>query len=286
MNKLQKNGTRNLKEDLRSQSLGLFMGIAFTCCVSFIVWLFAYFGYINLGLPQRYDYEKTDHIIKQNIPTGYEYRSVPIDNFRQSDTKSILVIASDKDTWGPDYSKHINSDILMVLDKSDKTYKVTYKFQPDRDIAMHVRIMQFNDINEDKRPELLIGWAEIGAHWSDTYLTIIKSKETGVKIIGAPKLLNIKYLDSKIDEKVVNKFNRQEEVTSYRSEYFTSKSGSVALINRAYDSCYACGEEDKWTIDYLSLWGDELNQHSTQERDIKGYTKMSEILKNSGYEWK
>jgi len=277
-----------LKFNLTHQLQGLLVGAIFSGLVSLVVWAFAYFGYINLGLPQRYDYETINHTINKELPENYNYKSTLVENFRQPDTKSILVVATHKGFGGASYDKTVDSDIIFLLDKTDKEYEVTYKFQPDkREYPMHVRTMSIKDINGDKRPEISIGWSELGAHWSNTFLSVFKSTGLKVNIAGSPKLADIVRDDSggHKEDKVTNKFNSTERVTSYRSEYFVAKEGGIAVINRNYDSCNACWDEDLWHINYLSYWGDRLVESGFSHKDIQGDKKMYELLKNDGYEW-
>src|SRR5574338_13915 len=47
----------DLKKSLSKNIAGIIWGSLSAFCISFLVWCFAYFGYTDLGLPVRYDYE-------------------------------------------------------------------------------------------------------------------------------------------------------------------------------------------------------------------------------------
>ncbi|MEX2008130.1 MAG: hypothetical protein WD850_01410 [Candidatus Spechtbacterales bacterium] len=261
---------------------GALVGVLLSSVIGVAIWAFAYFNYTNLGLPQRYDFEKIDHYVKRELPPHYTYKASFLENFRQPNAKSILVQAWDE-RLGDLAQKEVDSDLIIILDTNGREYEVTYKFQPNEFYPAHVRQLEVEDLDEDGRPEIIVGWSELGAHWADTFLTIFRVKEIGIEILGQPRLSNFEYPAGYKEEEFVNEHNKSERVTSVRSEYFAVRSGQIAAINRSREACYACVEEDLWFINFLVLEDSYLWENKQPIANLEGYAEMAESLRKEGY---
>ena len=279
------NNFKSLYSTISEQLVGVVLGVSITALMALITWCFAYFGYIELGLPKRFDYEIINKQIESELPSGYSYNSIAINNFREASTQSIVVIAKSNNIGSVENYKSVKSDIIIIFDKNNDGYRVSYKFQPDTELPLHVRQHSIIDLDNNGTKDIFIGWSELGAHWSDTALTVFAVQSEKVKIYGLPKLSNLEYPDDYNEERIANVFDSTEFITTNRSDHFAIKDGKVAAINRSFNTCYACVNEDLWHVSYLNYWqGDNILVQTDTMSNILGIDAINKELEKNGYQ--
>ena len=111
--------------------LAALIGAAVTAVLGVGLWSLAYFGDIDLHLPQRstYEFSTVDQYIRDNLPPGYAFTVSDVGNFRGNGSDTLLVSAN------PGPSQEVQSrtanGIIMLLDKiSTGSFEIDYKFEP------------------------------------------------------------------------------------------------------------------------------------------------------------
>ena len=262
---------------------GVIIGLAVSATLSLLIWAFAYFGFIDLGLPQRFEFEKLDHAIRSQIPKHYNYTTEKI-HFRDSQNETLVVIARDKDAYS--IEQKTDSDIILLLDKTDKEYKVTYKFQPTKPEygPLHAVFFEYQDVGDDQRADIVIGWSYIGASYSPPMVVAVTAGEgSGVVASGVPRLSNYTYPEGYKDEILVNRYD-QTTIPTQNFYFFRVRDGEIVTVKRDDDACNACGEEHVYNINFFRLSDGKLQEWGSPQTGIKGYPGLKEILKERGYE--
>lgn len=270
-------------------NVGSFLwGTFFTGVLSFGVWMFAYFGFIDLGLPERFEFEKLDRTIRSNIPDNFNY-TFEKSKLRNSEYDSLVVTASRKEL-GEAQAKEDQSDILLILDKTAKSYKVTYKFSARfknsnvYGFPLHISKLYINDINNDKLNDLVVGWSYLGANYSTPAITILTpGKDSALEVYGVPHLSNHSYPDDYKDLEVYNSFDTLQKVRTDVFYTFFAKNGQFVVISRDDKACNACGEEHIYDLHSFSMYGGNIYESGIPKTAIKGYPKLVELLKSENY---
>lgn len=267
--------------------MGVLWGAVFSTTISFTVWTFAYLGYIDLGLPQRYEFEKLNNTIRNELPAEYEY-TIKKSPFRDTEFESLIVIARDKKAYDFDNS-NVGSDIVLLLDKTASQYKISYKFSPivsDPAVKapLHAVSTTFQDLDNNNREEMVLGWSYIGASYSPPYITVFSSSSDTVELLTLPRFKNYIYPENFHEIELVNIYDsKQRARTESVHTYFLSKNG-VAVVKRSDNACRACSEEHVYNVNYLSLWKNQLIESSIPSTNLQGWKELTTYLEKREFE--
>lgn len=278
----------DLKKSFSKNFAGIIWGSLFSFGLSLIIWGFAYFGYTDLGLPVRYDYEILNNVIKKELSDRYSY-TVERLKFRDGVSESLLVIAKDRN-WTSYTDRNIGSDIIFILDKTDRQYKISYKFQPKifSEISgpLFARDVQREDIDSDGKDEVIVGWSYLGASFSPPYITVFKSDaDKNVAVIPTPKIIHYKFRPDYPVAKMQNSYDKAQNFDVHEAHSFYTKRGELTALARNDDACNACGEEQIFELYTFHLESDNLKQQiGTKLQTIKTYDAVKSQLSKDGYE--
>lgn len=267
---------------------GIMWGSGVTFSISLIAWSFAYFGYIDLGLPVRYDYEILNNEIKKALPERYSYTIDRI-KFRDGVSESLLVIARDNN-WTSFTDRSIGSDIVLILDKTDKKYAISYQFQPIVQNEFSAPIFSHSvskaDINADGRDELVIGWSYLGANFSPPYITVFASDASkNVSIAAIPKIMQYKYRPDYPTAKIFNKYDKNQQFNAHEAHSVYAKKGELVALARNDDACNACAEEQVFELHKFQLQAGKLQKSPwTNLQTIKSFDAVKSQLANEKYD--
>lgn len=270
---------KRLSNIIHDQLPGLIMGALVSGGSALIVWLFAYFGYTDLGLPQRFNYEKMNHVVNSYLPDDFNKREIKISNFRQGGDETLVYTGQLKEFYYGDKDKA--SDIILFFDKTDDKYRLSYRFSPvssKRHFPLHVEASDLTDLNNDGRDDLVVAFAEMGAHWAPPLLAVIYSDGNNISVAGAPRGLS----SYKSESVIKNTFDSKQKIAGDRADIIFAGNGMVAYVTRTDDACYACGDEHVFNIDYLKLLGDELIVIANKDVGIRGYDDLLNLLSEKG----
>lgn len=277
-----------LKNSFASHYAGIIWGSGVTFGVSCIIWCFAYFGYIDLGLPVRYDYEILNNEIQRELSPRYSY-TIDRVKFRDSVSESLLVIARDTN-WTSMDDRNVGSDILLILDKTDKKYSVSYKFQPvvknEFSAPVFSNSLSKVDVNADGKDELVIGWSYLGASFSPPYVTVFESDaEKNVAIAAIPKIMQYKYRPDYPTAIMHNKYDKNQQFSAHEAHSVYAKKGELVALARNDDACNACGDEQVFELHKFNLQTGKLqkSQWSTLQT-IKSFNAVKAQLSKEKYD--
>ncbi|MDB5180578.1 MAG: hypothetical protein JWO54_336 [Candidatus Saccharibacteria bacterium] len=277
---------RETYHSFRKQLPGIIWGALFSGIVALIIWLFAYYGYTDLALPQRFEFDKFEKIVRKEIPQNFDYTTQSV-VFRNSEYKSVLVIARDKNAFDMKY--RVSSDIVLILDQTNNGYKVTYKFSPRTQhnpvdsMPLHAVFTEIDDLNNDGLKEIVTGWSYIGASYSPPQLIIYSSDHDGsLQVVGVPRLGNYTYPENYSDSILINTYDNKSINTEFVESFYV-KHDEIAVINRNDDACRACGEDHIYNINYFHMGDTQLKEVKSPTVGIKGFTALRELLQSNGY---
>lgn len=263
----------------------VFVGIVATGLLSLFTWALAYFGFISLGLPQRFDFEILDHAIREELPSEYDY-TIKKTSFRNVDTESLIVTARNRDFANIEKVDD-KSDIILVFDKTERGYKKTYVFEPiteNAKMALHVRQLLYEDMNLDGKKDIVIGLSYLGANYSPPYVVVLFSDSlNSTKVVAVQKLSNYEYPEDYELTKIFNKHDISQVVSVDSSYTFFARQGEILLVNRDDDACSACGDEHVYNLNTLSLYSDKLRETGSPVLGIKGYNALEDYAKEKGF---
>src|SRR5581483_7388748 len=160
----------------------------------------AYYKYINLGLPSRFDYQILDHEIKKAVPPGYNYTINTVHNFRGPNEDTLVVVAHsiqyDKNLYGFGKNGPELSDIIIFLDKTSSGYHESYKFKPVVNPAGANGLTALiggyyfmnNHINSQGKNDVVIGFVSIGADASPPIPLIFSDFSGNISFYSVNKL--------------------------------------------------------------------------------------------------
>ncbi len=263
---------------------GVLLGLFVSSLISFFIWLYAYYGYTDLGLPQRADFERIDNVIRKYIPNDYEYSIGTVD-FRGSHAESLVITARAKNAFNLDAVVNSQSDILLILDKVKDAYRMSYRFQPNDILpALHITTTSPSDLNNDGRDEIFTTWSFMGANFSNPYAIVFSSTDNGeVKALSAPRLSNYRYPEGYRFTKIVNHFNSNEYIEAETAYRFYASEHTLLAVNRSDDACNACGEEHIYNLNILNMYDSRLNEIDTPVTGINGYASLVKYARENGY---
>lgn len=268
----------------RQNISGVILGLVISSALSLVIWGFAYFGFIDLGLPKRFEFEKLDHVVRSRIPSSYNYTTEKV-NFRDSQNETLVVVARDKDAYGVDQST--DSDIVLLLDKTEKEFKITYMFQPEKPVdglPLHAIFLDYKDVSEDQRVDVIIGWSYIGASFSPPAVMVIGAgMGKDVVSAGLPHLSNYKYPADYRGETLVNRYDKAA-ISTENVYFFRVKKGEIVTVKRNDDACSACTDEHIYNINFFHLSEGRISEWGSPQTGIRGYSSLEEILSDRGYE--
>lgn len=253
-----------VKKSFAGHYAGIMWGSGVTFSISLIIWGFAYFGYIDLGLPVRYDYEILNNEIKKELPERYSYTIDRI-KFRDGISESLLVIARDNN-WTSISDRNIGSDIILILDKTDKKYAISYKFQPivqnEFSAPLFSHSLSKADINADGKDELVVGWSYLGANFSPPYITVFASDASkNVSIAAMPRIMQYKYRPDHPTATMHNKYDKNQRFNVHEAHSVHAKKGELVALARNDDACNACAEEQVFELHKFQLQTDTLQKN-------------------------
>lgn len=270
-----------IKAILHEHITGIIIGAIVSGAVSFVLWSFAYFGFIDLGLPDRFNYEKMNHLVGTYLPEDFNKKEITITNFRQGGDQTLVYIGQRKEFYYPD--KDTDSDTILFFDKTDKKYQLSYRFTPQRtsketNYPLHVHSAGVTDLNSDGRNDLIVAFSEMGAHWSPPLLVVFYSDGDKVLVAGVPQNLS-RYHSSTM---VVNNHDTAQKVTDERADMLLAGGGLLAYVVRTDDECYGCSEDHIFTVNYLHLFDGKLVKTQSDDTGIKGYDALRSRLDARG----
>lgn|GEM_PF-4384787 len=269
--------------DIQKQSVGVLTCLGIGALIGFVLWCFAYFGWTNLGLPQHFNYENLNHLVRSNLPKGYIYSTYEV-GLHTSSEDSLLIVGSDEDKGNP--NKNSESDILLIVDKARDEYKISYKYQPLSEYSIdsyttlvgspnHVNGIRIGDVNNDGRDEIIIGLSHLGANYSDPSIIVIGSNGEKISVLGVP---NYKGYDNKLGiARLVNHFDNMI-VETVVANVFELKKSQIALIYRTDDKCRACSEEGVFSVRFFNVFKNRVVTGLGNTDDIKGYDSLQKFL--------
>lgn len=266
---------------------GILWGFLFGIVVAILTWLFAYFGYTDLGLPQRFDFEQLDHVVRNEIPNNYDYTIKQV-RLRSSTSDSLIVVARNKD-YADITKKDTESDILLVLDKTEKAYGVAYKFKPTieggvLDSAIHAVNVSTADLNGDERQDLVVGWSYVGANYSPPYITVFTANASNtVGVSSLPRLHNYAYPATYQEPEFINAFDKNQIVKVAEVYSYYLKQGSLLTAIRDDTACHACSDEQIYNLNSFSLYNGRLVEAGMPVMGINGYDALKEYVEKNGY---
>lgn len=263
---------------------GILWGVGGGALLSFVVWLFAYFGYTDLGLPQRFEYEKLDYTIREHLPANYNY-TIEKAYFRNQETESLVVVARSKNAYNITNNSKAGADNILILDKTERSYKVVYKFEPlVSDAAfngyhLHAAFVAVNDIGGDKKDDVIIAWSHLGANFQPPYIMIVTSDSSNkIRLLSAPKLSSYSYPKGYKFEKITNRYNKTEFFASDQAFRYYVDQGELVVVNRDDDACSACSAEHVYNLNRFSLYEDKLIEVHSPILGIKGHKSLEKYI--------
>jgi len=245
--------------------------------LSLVVWSFAYFGFIDLGLPDRFNYEKMNHLVGTYLPKDFSRKEITVNNFWQGGDQTLMYIGQKKEFYY--LNNDIESDTILFFDKTDKKYQLSYRFTPQSSnkeafYPVHVHSVGVSDVNGDGRSDVIVAFSEMGAHWSPPFVVIFYSDGDKVYIAGAPANLS-KYNSQDMIE---NKYDMSQKVTNNRADMVFAGKGVIAYVVRTDDECYGCSESHVFRVSYLSIFEGKVVKAKSDDNDVRGYDNLLKMF--------
>lgn len=271
---------------IKPHLLGVIIGATFSALLAILIWLFAYFGWTNLALPQRFEYERFDHLVKSNLPENYTYSTYDI-KLRMNGGDSILVIGQNKGLW--DYKTDNRSDIVLIIDKTKDEYKVSYKFEANnyvQDIPnhtdiykrpQHVQDVKQGDISGDGREEIVLGWATLGINWSPPAVMILTSDGRDISALGIDEYQPVKNTFTYAIVPLENQYTKTT-INTITTTFFDIKDNRLAMINRTDKECNGCTDKAIYSVQFFSIFDGKISHSYGNVEDIAGFENIKEFL--------
>ncbi|HEY8886759.1 MAG TPA: hypothetical protein VIM31_04675 [Candidatus Microsaccharimonas sp.] len=271
---------------------GVLWGAGFTFLVGVITWSFAYFGFIDLGLPNRFEFEKFDNVVRSRIPSNYTYTTQTV-HFRNSEFNTVVVTARVKNAFlFTTKPADLSSDIILLLDQVNGGYKVDFKYQPNpvnvsgMETPLYAMTMKTSDINDDGRDDIAIGWSILGANFNPPAVSIFTSGENeAVSVSGIPRFKNYIYPSGYVDYLLVNAVTKQSIKTENVQGFYVGKNGLVSYVRSSDDNtCAACGEDQIYNVNFFRLENGKLIESGSPIINIKSYDNLEKTLASTSYD--
>jgi hypothetical protein len=280
---------RRLRTSWRKNIPGIIWGIVATSFLSFLAWVLAYFGFIDLGLPQRFEFEKLDNLIRNEVPPQFSY-TIQKASIRTAEYESLIVTARDRRAYEID-NRGVQSDIILILDRTGKTYNLSYKFTPklideSYNAPLHAINISLVDLDNDKLKEVVLGWSYIGANYSPPYITVMtaRDKNKKLKLLSVPRLRNYNYPKDYTEPRMTNGYDPLQEIRVDAADNYFVKDGAIAIENRSDDSCRACEEDHIYNINTFNLTDKGMVEWYEPVMNIKGWEELKTYLKNRAFD--
>lgn len=268
--------------DFRSAVIGAIV----MAIISLIAWISAYLGWTNLGLPQHFNYEYFDHLVKSSLPKDYIYTPYSI-SLRMKSDDSILVVGKKRDIATIDGDTR--SDVILIVDKAKDEYKISYRFEAKNyeypvtnsvsfvSSPLHVSDVKIGDLNNDGRDDIMLGWSMLGANYSPPAILVIYSDGANTSTLGVADYQNpsnrFSYDKVQLGNAIDNQYVKTVTATS-----FDIKKGQIALVNRTDNACRACGDEAIYSVQLFNISDDKITYGFGNMENINGYKNLNKFL--------
>lgn len=288
MSQYKPKNINNILQKVKDNLFGLAIGIILSSIITLTVWGFAYFGWTDLALPQHFEYENFDQLVKSNLPVGYNYASYNT-TLRMNNENSILIVGRNNEFY--QYEKDNRSDIILVVDKTKDNYKISYKFEPNNPIysygadgktysgPIHVNSIRQKDISDDGREEVILGWSTLGASWSPPLIMVMTSNGRNISSLGVDRYqpVNNTFIYTKTN--LENKFDKTI-FSTVSALFFDIKDNQLVLINRTDDKCHGCENEAIYSTQFFKLFNNKTTFGHGNTENINGYNDLKTFLTN------